>query len=297
MDKQKVRRAPRLLGRAASIAVRLWNEEHLHRLLVGTRRFVLCALLMQANVFDGYAPFGLAMASAMMAHGAGLSAVGGVVCGAMLIDDGLLGGVYVAATLIVLCVMSVCTGLRVVQRPWFAPAVAAAAGAACTFIFLPAGDELRAPAVMTFLAVQGLTFGACRIYGAALAPPREEGDWRRPVTLLAVTATVLLSLAHVSLFGVFAPARAAALLLVRPVSGSGALAVGSELMAAYGADSYIGRVAAVMLGCTETTFYTIAVYFGAAGIRRTRYTVPAALTADLTGFIAAALSVRLFFGT
>ena len=92
MDKQKVRRAPRLLGRAASIAVRLWNEEHLHRLLVGTRRFVLCALLMQANVFDGYAPFGLAMASAMMAHGAGLSAVGGVVCGAMLIDDGLLGG-------------------------------------------------------------------------------------------------------------------------------------------------------------------------------------------------------------
>lgn len=162
MDKQKVRRAPRLLGRAASIAVRLWNEEHLHRLLVGTRRFVLCALLMQANVFDGYAPFGLAMASAMMAHGAGLSAVGGVVCGAMLIDDGLLGGVYVAATLIVLCVMSVCTGLRVVQRPWFAPAVAAAAGAACTFIFLPAGDELRAPAVMTFLAVQGLTCGGRR---------------------------------------------------------------------------------------------------------------------------------------
>ena len=75
------------------------------------------------------------------------------------------------------------------------------------------------------------------------------------------------------------------------------LAVRSELMAAYGADSYIGRVAAVMLGCTETTFYTIAVYFGAAGIRRTRYTVPAALTAGLTGFIAAALSVRLFFGT
>ena len=93
------------------------------------------------------------------------------------------------------------------------------------------------------------------------------------------------------------PPETAALLLVRPVSGSGALAVGSELMAAYGADSYIGRVAAVMLGCTETTFYTIAVYFGAAGIRRTRYTVPAALTADLTGFIAAALSVRLVVAT
>ncbi len=93
------------------------------------------------------------------------------------------------------------------------------------------------------------------------------------------------------------PPETAAILLIRPISGSGALAVGSELMAQYGPDSYIGRTAAVMLGCTETTFYTIAVYFGAAGIHRTRYTIPAALTADLAGFITAALAVRLFFGT
>jgi spore maturation protein B len=53
----------------------------------------------------------------------------------------------------------------------------------------------------------------------------------------------------------------------------------------------------VMLGCTETTFYTVAVYFGAAGIKRTRYTIPAALTADLAAYLAAAWSVRLFFGT
>ena len=51
-----------------------------------------------------------------------------------------------------------------------------------------------------------------------------------------------------------------------------------------------------MLGSTETTFYTIAVYFGAAGITRTRHTIPAALTADLVGFIGSALSVRIFFG-
>ena len=93
------------------------------------------------------------------------------------------------------------------------------------------------------------------------------------------------------------PPETTALMLIRPISGSGALAVGSALMEQYGPDSYIGRVAAVMLGCTETTFYTIAVYFGAAGIRRTRYTIPAALTADVTGFVCAALCVRLFFGT
>ena len=93
------------------------------------------------------------------------------------------------------------------------------------------------------------------------------------------------------------PPETAPLLLVRPVSGSGALAVAGDLMAAHGPDSYIGRVAAVMLGSTETTFYTVAVYFGSAGITRTRHAIPAALTADLAGFAASALAVRLFFGT
>lgn len=86
------------------------------------------------------------------------------------------------------------------------------------------------------------------------------------------------------------------LMLVRPISGSAALGVGAELITAYGPDSYLGRTAAVMLGSTETTFYTVAVYFGAVGITRTRYAVPAALCADLTGFLAAAWAVRLCFG-
>lgn len=91
------------------------------------------------------------------------------------------------------------------------------------------------------------------------------------------------------------PPETAPLMLIRPLSGGGALAVGSELIRAYGPESTVGRVAAVMLGSTETTFYTVAVYFGAAGIRRTRHAIPAALAADLTGFAASALAVRLFF--
>lgn len=91
------------------------------------------------------------------------------------------------------------------------------------------------------------------------------------------------------------PPETVALMLVRPVSGSAALGVGAELISTYGPDSVVGRTAAVMLGSTETTFYTIAVYFGAAGIVKTRYAVPAALCADLTGFLAAAWAVRLLF--
>ena len=96
-----------------------------------------------------------------------------------------------------------------------------------------------------------------------------------------------------SFFGI--PPETAMLVLVRPISGSAALAVGSELMAQYGVDSLIGRTAAVMLGSTETTFYTIIVYFGAAGIHKTRYTIPAALFADFVGFFMAALTVRVFY--
>ena len=86
------------------------------------------------------------------------------------------------------------------------------------------------------------------------------------------------------------------LMLVRPISGSVALGVGADLINAYGPDSDLGRTAAVMLGSTETTFYTIAVYFSAAGVTRTRYAVPAALCADLVGFLASAWAVGVVFG-
>ena len=91
------------------------------------------------------------------------------------------------------------------------------------------------------------------------------------------------------------PPETMPLVLLRPFSGSAALAVGADLMSTYGPDSLIGRTAAVMLGSTETTFYTISVYFGAAGIRKTRYAIPAALIADMSGFVMASLTAKLFF--
>lgn len=97
------------------------------------------------------------------------------------------------------------------------------------------------------------------------------------------------------LIGLGIPPETVALLLVRPISGSAALGVGAELISTYGPDSLIGRTAAVMLGSSETTFYTVAVYFGAAGITKTRYAVPAALCADLAAFMAAAWAVRILF--
>lgn len=92
------------------------------------------------------------------------------------------------------------------------------------------------------------------------------------------------------------PAEVLPVALLRPLSGSGALGVASETLTAYGPDSLIGYLASTIYGSTETTFYTLAVYFGAIGVRQTRHTLPACLLADAAGILAAATIVNLLFG-
>ena len=119
---------------------------------------------------------------------------------------------------------------------------------------------------------------------AVLAALRASG------ALDAVTALVTPLLAHLGI-----PAETAPLMLLRPLSGSGALALGGELMARFGADSLVGRTAAVMLGSTETTFYVLAVYCRGIRSKKIRRVLPAAAAADLVGFWMAAATVRWFF--
>ncbi|HUL59394.1 MAG TPA: nucleoside recognition domain-containing protein [Anaeromyxobacteraceae bacterium] len=92
------------------------------------------------------------------------------------------------------------------------------------------------------------------------------------------------------------PAPVLPLVFVRPLSGGGALGVVGDVLASSGPDSYAGRLASVMAGSTETTFYVLAVYFGAVGITRYRQALPAALLADLAGFASAVVMVRFLLG-
>ncbi|MDE6727902.1 MAG: spore maturation protein [Oscillospiraceae bacterium] len=92
------------------------------------------------------------------------------------------------------------------------------------------------------------------------------------------------------------PSDAVPLVVLRPFSGSGAMAVYNEIAATAGADTFAERVAATLIGSSETTFYTAAVYFSAVKCKRTRCAVPAALTADLTAWVVCGGVVFLFFG-
>jgi spore maturation protein SpmA len=92
------------------------------------------------------------------------------------------------------------------------------------------------------------------------------------------------------------PVELLPLVLMRPLSGSGASGIFNELIREVGPDSLIARMAGSIMGSTETTFYVIAVYFGSVAIRRTRHAVPAGLLADLTGVIASIIVCRMVFG-
>ncbi len=92
------------------------------------------------------------------------------------------------------------------------------------------------------------------------------------------------------------PASVLPMVVIRPLSGGGALGVVGDVLRAEGPDSYAGRLVSVMAGSTETTFYVLAVYFGSVGISRYRQALPAGLIADLCGFAAAIVAVRLVFG-
>lgn len=91
------------------------------------------------------------------------------------------------------------------------------------------------------------------------------------------------------------PPELVPLVLVKPLSGSGALGVLSDILIKYGADSYIGRLSSVIMGTTETIFYTLTVYFGAVHIKKIRHTLWAAVLADMTAIIMAILLTRMMF--
>lgn len=91
------------------------------------------------------------------------------------------------------------------------------------------------------------------------------------------------------------PSEVLPLCILSPISGSGSLSAYQSILDTFGADSFVGRVASVIAGATETTFYAVTVYYGAVGVKKIRHTVAAALCADITGFLLAAVFVRLFF--
>lgn len=91
------------------------------------------------------------------------------------------------------------------------------------------------------------------------------------------------------------PAEVVPLVMVKPLSGSGAQGIYMDIISKYGPDTYVGLVASIIIGSTETIFYTLTVYFGSVNIKKIRHTLWAAIMADLTAIIAAVTIARIMF--
>lgn len=158
------------------------------------------------------------------------------------------------------------------------------------------------PAIIAFIAV----FGALR--GVHIFEAFTEGIKKNLKTVLGIVPammglTVCVSMMEKSgaldvlcsflspvadISGI--PKELLPLTILSPVSGGGALTMYESLLRAYGPDSLIGRTASIIMSSTETTFYALALYFGSAGIKKTRYTLPCAVSTDIISYI---LSSRL----
>lgn len=110
----------------------------------------------------------------------------------------------------------------------------------------------------------------------------------------ALDLLILLLRPVIDLLGM--PPEVAPLALLRPISGSASFAFVTDIIKAFGPDTYEGRVAATMMGSTETIFYTLAVYYGSVGVKNIRYTLLAAIMADIISVIASLWACRFIFG-
>ena len=191
--------------------------------------------------------------------------------------------------------------------------------AAAWEIAVLAADRTAPDVVMAFaevwlipLLIAGLLLiglrGGVRVYESAVAGAREALD-----VVVRIVPYLVVILVAVAIFrasgaldlvigaldpvtsAIGFPAAALPMALLRPLSGSGAFAVMAETLQAHGPDSFVGMLASTLQGSTETTFYVLTVYCGAAGVREMRYALPACLLGDLAGFVGATAACHLFF--
>lgn len=166
--------------------------------------------------------------------------------------------------------------------------------------------------IMPVFAVTIIVFGLVRrvpVFEAFLTGAREGAQ-----TLLRIAPTILALIFAVGLLkssgavavinralapaanAVGFPAEVVPMALLRPVSGSGSSALLMTVLQDYSPDSFAGRVASVLAGSSETTFFATTMYFGSVGVKKIRHTLLAAIAADVTAMLVSAATVRLFFG-
>jgi len=174
------------------------------------------------------------------------------------------------------------------------------------------GRQLANQWLLPLLIFALVGFGVARgvrVYEVAIEGGKEALDVAKRIApyLVMILAAIAMFRASGALGAIIAalnpltsalgvPAEVLPMMLLRPLSGSGAFAVMAETVNTYGPDSYVGLLVSTLQGSTETTFYVLAVYLGAVGVRNARHILPACLLGDFAGYVGAVVACRIFFG-
>lgn len=232
MDKQQIQKKTfALSARVAGTATRLFQKPAVRNLGRAAQQFILSAVLARGTILNGFSPFAVAMQGAVCVRGGGFAAVLGAFFGYLMLRQDFNGVGSSAAALLTLACGHVFMGIKARESNWFMPLIAAICMGACSFVFLP---SLSAGTVLLFICMIILTFGASYFYLLAFSPPRSENDMLRPGGMLVLAATLLVSVYDISLFGVVAPARVIALVLVMAAAYLGGSAPGAAVGVAFG---------------------------------------------------------------
>ncbi len=169
-------------------------------------------------------------------------------------------------------------------------------------------SSLVIPTTIFIIIVFGLSETKINIYQCFIEGAKEGIDSTikilPPLIALLMAITIIRESGAVEIIGhglkplisiIKMPIEILPLAIIRPISGSAALATVMDIINKFGPDTLIGRIASVMMGSTETTFYTVAIYFGSVGIRNSRHTIKSALLADITGILFSIWICRLMF--
>lgn len=249
-----------LAARAGGMAQRLRTSERARRIYIEAQYFTLAFLLARGQMFGGYAPFGVAAVAAAAGVGTGYAATVGLFLGSLLMRGGLYGvTTSAAAVLAMVCAHVFERDLR--RRAWFMPVVASACMAATGFVLIP---EVTAAAIARFLCAVAAAGLLTTCYQLALGPPKQT-RMLRPAGLVAVTASVLVSLSDLTILGTIAPARVLAMALVLAASYLSGSATGTVVGVALGAALDATQVQGAFFACVYGLSALIAGAFKGAG--------------------------------
>lgn len=284
MDKQTLeRKSFKFAARTAAIYTKFSKTDFAKHLSGGTKSFLLGAILSQATLLNTFSPIAIAFCAACTISKYSIYSLFGCILGYAIGHRNMLGLSCAAAS--VLCFICAYIFREYINKPWFMPLVCTSMTAVCTFVLLPAPPELSIAHILQFIVICFVTGCLCWCYMQAFSKPKKIDDFKKPIGLISITASVLIASGNILLFDMISPSRIISYILSLAVS----YIAGSASGAAFGVIFGLTMDLTTGSGAFFTCVYSISSLL--AGAFKTTGKIPFLLSGAVTASAAALLGL------